>query len=78
MQALCRATEVAFLGDCDEVAQVSQFHGANLPASRIADLEPGSGGGIHQELHPAACSQLLEALFDAVAEGAVSTQPVVS
>jgi hypothetical protein len=57
---------------------VSQFHGANLPASRIADLEPGSGGAIHRELHPAACSQLLEALFDAVAEGAVSTQPVVS
>ena len=34
VQALRRATEMALLGDCDEVAQVSQLHGANLPASR--------------------------------------------
>ena len=42
VQATCRSTEMAFLGNCDEVAKVSQFHGANLPVSRTAGPEPES------------------------------------
>ena len=45
VQALCCSAEAALLGDCDEVAQMSQLHGANLPPPPPWALAHGGGRG---------------------------------